>query len=298
MPGISTGRANPNDYVVGRGIPYFCEHDTNGNPRGGYRDLGNCTEFKINMESQDLDHMNSRSSLKFVDRQVLISQKCSLSFKLDENNLDNIALFMSGTTATVSGYNGAVVTSPTDNIAPGATGTGILVGGRWYDLFKTATGAPATNPDNDRLYDLGAVTVTQTTPSGSPALNVDYLIDFKVGRIFIIKGGSLDGASVAAVAIAVNASADASYQEARAFSQIPKRGSLKFVQVNPANNDEIKEWQFHKVQLKANGELDLLGDTWQELSFQGVAEKNTAESTVSPVCTIRYYSRFSGAVAD
>lgn len=296
MPGLSNGRANPNDYVLGRGILYFGIHDANGKPSGGYRDLGNCTSFEVSMETQELDHMASRQSVKFVDRQVIISQKMSIAFKLDEINEDNLALWGAGTTASVTGHVGAAITGATDNIDQGSA----LKGGYWYDIFLTVAGAPATSPYDDRLYDLGAVTVTGGT---TPMLHEDYELDTKMGRIFIrpLKSdgttpGTLVGVSTSAVNVAAGTAATRT--EARFFTGQALRGSLKFIQVNPSNSDELREWEFHKVQVKADGTVALIGDAWMEMSFKGVAEKNTAQSTTSPVCTVRTWPAAQGIVAD
>lgn len=283
MPGISTGRANPNNYVVGRGVLYFGPHDGSGHPSNGYIDLGNCTEIKLSMTQQDLDHMNSRKGLKYVDRNVLISEKCGISFKLDELSLDNIALWLSGTTASVTGYNGPVLLAGDNGV-----NTTTPIPGRWYDLVKTVTGPPSTNPFEDRVYDLGAVTVVFS--SGTPTEGVNYIVDYKLGRILF-----LTTVAFTSIAVAANSGADAGYEEARMFTQAPLRGSLKFVQINPANNDEIREWEFHKVQVKPTGDLNLLSDTWTELEFSGTAEKNTAQSGASSSGTVRTYPKALGA---
>lgn len=289
MPGISSGLANPNDYLVGRGVVYFAEHDpVTSRPLTGYRDLGNCPDFMVSMDAQTLDHFSSRQSIKFLDRQVLISQAMKLSVDLDEVNHDNLALWMSGSTAARSGYNGPAVASPTDNIAPGTTGTGILVGGRWYDLFKTPDPGTnlTTNFFDDRIYDIGTCTIVGGT---SPTIDVDFKLDHKMGRIYIIKGGTLDGEDTATVEIAVNAAADSEYEEVRAFTQAPLRGSLKFICLNPSNQNQLLEFEFHKVQLKGQGDFSLISDTWTTMKLVGAAERNPVQSSLSDVCTVRTF---------
>lgn len=281
------GRPDPNNYIVGRGHVLFGPHDTSSKPSNGYIDFGNCPAFSLTQEQQDLDHFSSRAGLKVVDRNVLISEKGTLAMTLDEFNFGNIARWLAGTTGTRSGYNGAACLTGDNGV-----NTQTPLQGRWYDLVKTVTGPPSTNPFDDRLYDLGVVTVT-TTPA--TVENTDFVIDYKMGRIIFITATPI---TAFAIVVAANASADTSYDEARMFTQTPQRGSLKFIMANPSNNDQLYEWEWHKVQLKPTGALNLIGDDWGTMEFTGTAEKNTAQSTTSPFCTVRTYTKAQGLVAD
>ena len=296
MPGASTGRNNSGDYVIGRGAAYFSKHDTvDFHPVRGYRDLGNVTEFKVQQEIQELEHYLTRSATKFADKQVILQQKMSIQLKLDEINFDNLALWMAGNYTTRSGYQGsATIGSPTDNIAPGQL---LTQGGRWYDIFKATAGPVVTaNRFDDRLYNLGVCTLTSTVNT-SPVEGEDYIIDYKMGRIFIVPGMDLDNVPTQTVALAVAAQpSPGSLDEVQAFVGTPLRGSLKFIQTNPANSGYLTEYEFHLVQLKASGELDLIGDNWQEMTLGGVAEKNPYASAGSGVCTVRTYTGATGSI--
>jgi hypothetical protein len=118
----------------------------------------------------------------------------------------------------------------------------------------------------------------------------DYLLDVKMGRIFFHET-SVTGALVAGDTIDAAVTADASasvVQEIAVFNATDVDFALKFISVNPNDGDAEAEWQFHRVRLRAQGDLLLIGDDWTALPFSFVAQRNeTLGGTDSPVLTIR-----------
>jgi hypothetical protein len=280
MPGLNTtGQANTDDYNVGRGKVYLATLDSNGIPQG-YRFLGNAPEFNISMEAETLTHQSSTGGLKVTDKEVLISQTVNLSLTLDEINFQNMALFFSGATASYAN-SGAVA---------GVVGVANLLvseQGRWYDLYKSVGGAPTSNSNDDRIYDIGALTVE----GGTAVEGTDYEVDLVMGRIFVIEGSSVLAVSVTPydVVVAAQGNADAAVAEVRALTQSSVTGALKFVSENPAAGDKQTEFQFHSVSLKAEGDFGLISDEFTTMGLTGVAESNvTAGGASSPTLTIRY----------
>jgi len=139
MPGLNpAGTANSDDYNLGRGKVSLSELDANNFP-GEYRDLGNAAEFNISFETEKLEHQSSRTGLKTIDKDVVVSQKMSLAITLDEINFENMALFFSGESGSRSN----------SGAAAGVTGNGnltIVTQGRWHDLYIGADGIPTTDP--------------------------------------------------------------------------------------------------------------------------------------------------------
>jgi len=286
MPGLSSGRNDPRDHILGRGVLYFSQHDINSHPTS-YRDLGNATAFSITMDATDLEHFSSRRGLALADRKVQLTKSANLAFTLDEWNSDNIALWMSGAISSVSGYSGVAVAAALN----GNTTANPSVG-RWYDLVKTiASPFPAT-PFDDRIYDLGVVTVTSTTPATSVE-GTTYLVDYKMGRIMFLETTVLTG-----IAVAANVAGVAPYTEVQMYQGVNLTGSLKFIQVNPANSDQLMEYEIHSTQLISTGEAQLIGDGWSEMQFTGGISKNPAQSAASPYLTVRTFPRAQGSVAD
>jgi hypothetical protein len=269
MPGINTtGKPSPSDYNLGRGAVLFGTVDaTTGKPKE-YRHLGHATEFNITVESETLEHQSSREGLKVTDKEVVVSQKASLSITLDEINFDNLALFASGEADST-------VANPIQTADAVFTLGEAFKGGRWYDL-RSAAGA--------RCYDL--LTLTPVTfASGTYTEGTDYELDRVLGRIFIVKSGGLDGTTVV-VTVKQNASAVATVDRVKALVVSTVTGALKFRAENPANNDHVTEYQFHSVNLKAEGDFSLIGDEFTTMQLTGVAERNEKADADSPTLTI------------
>jgi len=284
MAGINTsGLAQPNDYNLGRGTVYFATL-TNGLPNE-YRDLGNATEFNISVESEKLKHQSSREGLKVTDKEVVISQEVGLSLTLDELNFSNLALFMSGATAThtnptKTGFSGVLLYDSVTTDIPDA---------RWYDILDAVGG--------ERVYDIkqaSDVTIntdvnnTFSTPTAL-VLTTDYLLDLKMGRVFIKEGRIPSGE----MSMECDLTADATAKdpdEVQALTQTNVVGALKFISKNPADGDKETEYQFHQVSMSAEGDFGLISDEFTTMQLTGVAEKNVTVDADSPTLTIRTHA--------
>jgi len=274
----TTGLPNTADYNLGRGKLFFAPL-TSGNLPKGYRDLGNAPGFNITLDKEVLEHFTSRAGLKTKDKEVQLSLAVNMSFQLDEFNDENLADLFSGakashTNVAVAGF------SEYSMVADGD-----LVLGRWYDI---------RNSSGERAYDIDATKLSITTNEDVPVAMVkdtDYTLDAEMGRIFI-----LSTSTVAATAIGtsdgllVTLTADATAKdvyEVQTLTQSAVIGALKFISDNPADDGRKREFQFHKVTLKADGDLSLIGDDWSTMSFTAAAESNTEADTSSPTLTIR-----------
>lgn len=281
MPGINeAGTNNVNDYNLGRGILYFAPVDSNQVPMD-YRDLGNVTDFKLTPTVETLEHKSSRTGLKVTDKEVTLSEKWEVSFTLDELNFENLALFMSGEANQRANAGGGAL-SGSDNFV-------VYEQGRWYDLYSDTSGRPTTDPQGDRIYDIGTVTIQPSGGGSAFVEGTDYLVDAVMGRIFVIEGGSITGSGSGTaydLDIAANGSAATNLDRVQAMSLSSIEGALKFIAENPASNGVKVEYQIHLVRLQADGDLALIGDDWSTFSFKGVVQKASKADPDSPYFTI------------
>lgn len=265
----TTGLPNTKDYSLGRGKLYVAKLDTStGLPDGdGYRDVGNVPDFSISIDIEELLHQSSQAGLRVTDKRVVVSQTMNLSISLDELSSQNMALFFSGDTATVT--NPAVA-----GFAANVISTSVVLG-RWYDIV---------NASGVRAVDLTPANVTIREVSGPTVLvaGTDYTLDAKMGRFFLLTGatGIAAGESVD-VAVAATAGAAASLDQVQALTKSSEQLVLKFVSENPANNDEQVEFQFHSATLSAEGDFALIGDDWTVMQLTGVAQQESI-ATGSP----------------
>lgn len=270
----TTGLPNTGDYSLGRGIVYESAITSGDIPDlAGWRDLGNATEFNVSLETEKLEHQSSRQGLKVVDKEVVLSQKMTLNFTLDELNDQNVANFLSGVTASHTNLAIAGITSRVLSSA--------VVLARWYDIVDGS---------NERAYDIvtGDLTITET--SGGPVSLVedtDYTLDLKMGRIFLLSTASnIAAGEPMTIVLVANAGAKV-VEEIQGMTQGNLIRAIKFIGENPANSDKQREYQFHKVTITSEGDLALIGDEFAVMAFSGTVERSDLADSNAPFVRIR-----------
>lgn len=262
MAGLNTtGQPSTIDYNLGRGAVYF---GTNAPVTGlalAYRHLGNAPEFNINLEVETLEHQASLAGLKTTDKEVTVSQTLGLSLSLDEINFQNLAIFMAGSNPA---HTNILSVSNLEYFAINV--------GRWFDIYDTTTG--------NRVYDItdaGDVDVSRSSGSSSLTLTIvtDYLLDLKMGRVFINTTGAMVDGDDFIISYTSSGSPIATIDTVEALTTTTVAGSLKFISQNPTDADHESEFQFHSVSLKAEGDFSLIGDDFTVMQLTGKAEKNT-----------------------
>lgn len=281
MGGLNpTGTNKTDDYTLPRGKIYGYDLDSTNRPKGG-RFLGNAPSVVLTMAVETLKHFASFTGLKVADKEVTLSQEVGVKLTLDEWNFENLSSFFSGETAS---YDNSAATA----LITGVANLKVYEQGRWYDIYKGTAGIPTTDPSGARLYDIGVVTIATKTEG------VDFLIDHDFGRIFIIQGGAITGTvggTTYNMVIAANASADTTVDEVKGLTKSSVAMAVKIITQNPAFQDFQVEYQIHKIVLRADGDLNLIGgDDWGEIGLSGTAERNETADLDSPTITIRTHS--------
>lgn len=286
MPGInSSGAPNTRDYTLGRGIVRLAKLTAAGLPDAdGFRDLGNAPEFTITVSAEDVRHQSSRTQLKFTDKRCTISQEVGISFILDEINFDNLADYFSGSTEVYDNPHDTTWANHEDALISSAVKLGA-----WYQL-KDDNGA--------RVYDLGATGVVyqfESDPAGTPTVLVegtDFELDLEMGLVrFLPTAVNIVEGEAAGWVISTGASVAQDLDQVNALTEADITGALLFVQTNACDQGNKSEYLFHKVSLSSDGDLPLIGDEFQQMSFTGVAEVNSAVSDTSQVLTVRTYDQ-------
>jgi hypothetical protein len=270
----TTGLPNTADYNLGRGILYFQPTGTS-----AWRDLGNCTAYTISTTSETLQHFSSRSGLKTLDKEVTLSRTTTSSFTLDELNDENLSLFFSGGKA--SHTNVAVAGFTIFSMIPADD----LELGRWYDIV---------NASGERAYDVDTTDLALATSNVSPVSLVagtDYTLDSEMGRVFILSTSTKVATAISgdeAITAVLTAEATASdVHEVQVLTASAVQGKLKFIANNPANDGAKREYTSHSVNLKADGDLALIGEEYTNLGFTCALEADATADSASPTMTIR-----------
>lgn len=153
-------RTHSNDYVFGRGKLYVDLFDANSAPTGE-RFLGNCPGFTLSVESEQFDHFKSTTGLRSKDLTVTLSVNFGGEILTDDVSAENMALFLGGSTSTVSQSATPVVD---ESITP-------ILSDREYQL-----GTTTSNPTGVRS--VGSVTVESAEghDAGAAATTTAYAL--------------------------------------------------------------------------------------------------------------------------
>lgn len=93
---------NVNNYLIGKGNVYFT-------PEGGVRrHMGNCPEFEIEMEIEELEHFSSMAGTRTKDLTVVLERSATITLTLEEWSKENIALMVLGALDTDSEGNNVI----------------------------------------------------------------------------------------------------------------------------------------------------------------------------------------------
>lgn len=274
----TTGKPRTKDYNLGRGKLYLATMDTTtGLPtEGGYRDLGNCPQFNVNVSEEEWKHFSSMQGLKQVDATATLQIELAGSFSLDELSDENQALFFNATQGTHA--NPATAAQVETEIIED------VVLGKWYDLRNIA-GA--------RYYDIDTakfVFEKQGSPDVTLVENTDYELDLKMGRIFFLSTATNIVAGDAVDMTVTDDAGAVAVTEIKVFQQTEVRYVLKFIGKNAQDADKQSEFQFHQVKLKSNGDQGMISDDASQIAFNFSAEYNALADADSPVCTIRTHA--------
>lgn len=276
----ATGKPNPQYYVLGRGRILLAENDASTGLPGGYRHLGNAPAFATTVEIEEFTHRSSLSGFSEVDARAVTSREIGLSFSLDELSFDNLGLFFNGTTESitnpaVAGVSATVITSS-------------VTLGMWYQLLTAynGTGNPVSLDPDVVGYNL---TLTETGTPTTLVEGTDYEVDPETGFVFILStatgiaaGEELDWA------VSASASAPANIQRVKALESSNKYYTLQFISVNPLNSDEEIVYEFHRVSLSADGDMNLIQENDASVAqFSGTALKNSAIGSTGATLTVR-----------
>ncbi len=101
MTAFNTPLTKTENYVFGRGVCYFAPFDANNRPMGE-RDLGNIPGMTLTVTSETVEHFSSRSGLRRKDLSVTISVAFNASVTIEDMSADNLALFVAGSSETVT----------------------------------------------------------------------------------------------------------------------------------------------------------------------------------------------------
>lgn len=209
-----------NNYYSGQGSLYIAErNEATGRPLG-FLAVGNVPELTINIETTKIEHKESETGSRLVDLTLVTEKKGTFEFVLENLNLENLAMGLWGSKATVAG----------DTVAAEViTASKNSVGMRY----------PLANPQ------VSAVTVNGSGGTPTYTVTTDYTVDAKNGVISIVPGGAIATALAALVDPATTLDLEVDYTyggyikvDAFTQAQAPTRW-LRFEGINTVDGSTV-----------------------------------------------------------
>lgn len=230
--------------VLGRGRVYVDLYDVDGNLTGEVY-IGNTPSFALSTEEETLEHVSSDEGIREVDAEVTLSETDTLTFTTDDIQPFNVAMFFKG---SESAFATAAI--------PSVVETHTVKRGRWYQLGMTQA-----NPSGHRLVTLTSAEIG-AVPIPNPALN--YELDAALGRVYILPDAPdiVDDDE-----IEFDYAVSASSRPIIITSQDEKIAAVRFIANNAHGTNQDHYWP--KVRIAPDGDYELKGDEWQEISLTG-----------------------------
>lgn len=242
---------NTDNYTLGKGIVYFDREDADGNQTGNL-DLGNAPNFAVTITSESLEHFESRSGIREMDRSVETMIRVQPKFTLDEINIDNMLLALLGDDVE---YLTQASGSQTD----------VVITAR-HDKYSELQHRSVDN-----------VVVTDTTGVTTYTEDTDYTVNYEMGWVKALSTGSISDGETLHVDYDHNA---LQYPKVVPVKRTPVVGKLRFVG-DPAVGNKL-EFVLWRVRINATGDINFITEDWQTIEFEGNAQKDVANHSDEP----------------
>jgi hypothetical protein len=232
-------------YTLGKGKLYFDPFiSASVKTKTGERYFGNTPSLSLTIESESLDHYDSDGGVRTKDDSVLLQLNRTGAFVTDNIDVENVALFMLGSSSLLSQ---AALSAQTYSVSD-------VIKGRFYQIGSTTANPPGQRSLTSFVLKKGATVLV---------LGTDYTVDLELGRVEILETSVtvLNGDDLTAeydvsaktrsrIITASNATID---------------GALRFVATNPKG--ALLDYYMPYVRLSPNGEYALKGEEWQQIGF-------------------------------
>lgn len=232
---------------LGSGDLQVAVYDQSTGALGGERDIGNASNFVINAPSVERKELSGESGSNYHRplASVILKTGQDLAFTLTDINRKNLALCMFGTESSYTQAGGNNTGSP-ESVT--------VYVGTWTKLAHRNIDSSGGNRPVITLDD---VVLTE---------DVDYEIDYQVGRIMALADGAIQDGDILAVEYKWLAIEDGHRVQADQVNAIDV--FLRLIGSDQADNREF-EVIVHRAQLVPSGDLGWLSDEYAIIEFKG-----------------------------
>ena len=229
-------------YFSGQGKVYVASRSGSGAPQA-FRDLGNVPALQITLETDVMEHKESRTGQRLTDLRITRERSARVTMTLESWTKANLMMLLYGTSSTA---NSGTVTTET---FPSGLVAGDIVRLQHPYVSSVVLTDSATPP----------VTVTST----------DYSVDAASGMVTIL---DLNSGATPPAAYTQPLKAAYSYgakELVPMFREPYKERFLRFVGLNTANEDKPVIVELYRVVFDPAGNLDLITDEMAQFAVEG-----------------------------
>ncbi len=242
----------PEIYFSGQGTVYTATRDISGNAVG-YRDIGNVPSLRLTLETDVLEHKESRTGQRLTDLRLTRERTARISMTMESLTKANLMMLLYGTSSTVS--------AGTSTLEPFPSG---LVAG---DMVSLAF--PLVNPSPAFVL---------VDSAGSPATLTEgthYKVDKGAGMVTML--------TVGAYTQPFKATYNYLAEDIVPFFREPSTERfLRFSGLNTANANKPVIVELYRVVFDPVGNLDLINDEFAQFELEGsVLYDSTRDSSTA-----------------
>lgn len=229
-------------------------------PLGGFKYIGNTPEVTLTSEEETLDHFDSDSGIRTKDDSVSLQVNRTGSFTTDNIDVNNLGMLF-----LADGVSSVVQASAT-----GATYTYVgATPNSFIQVGQTASLPTGVRNISNVSVRTGVGFSTVVTPTGN------YEVDETSGRVFILPGSTAILAAGTDIQITYDCAAGTREQVISKSTSIYV--ALQYIADNPRGTN--RDVMMPLVKLAPNGDYNLKGDEWQQISFSmEVLKKGSLEA--------------------
>jgi hypothetical protein len=210
--------------------------------------LGNCPEFNLTVETEDVEHFKSTRGVGEKDASITLRTDRTATVTCDDIKNQNLARYLFGDIQTIVTTADTETADPIDSVQLGF----------YYQL-----GVTAQVPTGVKNIDVSTVVVesTDVTPV-TYVLNEDYVVDGPRGMIsFLVDGAISEGDD-----IVITYDTIASSFQRVISGNTPIRAAVKFIAENAEGPS--REVFMPNVNIRPEGDLGLIsGDDWATIGL-------------------------------
>lgn len=233
--------------TIPRGRVFFAEFRAGTLFPENYRFVGNCPEFTLSVETQELNHFMSTGGLRTRDGYVGLGGDYGGTLVTDDIDIENLRWWFSGTRTTIAQTAGTDVEYLIEDAMKGG----------YYQIGRT------------ELLPVGVGNLTEVlveTGTGTALTEfLDYEVDLASGLLWLMPGGTITDETD--ITVTYSNSAYTFPQIAAGYQGI--EGELMFISANPYGpNAKVV---LPRCRVTPQGDLSWLTDpetpAWQQISF-------------------------------